>query len=236
MSSYADISALSPFARAIKLAMFDCELGFEDMHDYQHMAVKFLMDNPFSALFIDLGLGKSIISLTAISQLLLTGEAKKVLVIAPKRVANETWPTEIGVWRHTCLLRYALVRDDDLVDAVNAAGEAARKAFAEKIGEEIAEEQQRSRMRVANVGGSKGEQTKAAARAKSRVLAKYKQDLKIVSDKARRVAARKAVREHMAKTNADVHIINREQVEFLVKAWGKQWPYDTVFIDESSSL
>ena len=55
-------------------------------------------------------------------------------------------------------------------------------------------------------------------------------------EKARLLASRKAVREHFHKNPATIHIINREQVEWLVGAWQKDWPFDTVIIDESSAL
>ena len=67
-----------------------------DLHDYQHDAVQWLYEKPFSALFIDLGLGKTAIALALIAQLLREGWHGKCLVIAPLRVAKATWPTEIA--------------------------------------------------------------------------------------------------------------------------------------------
>jgi hypothetical protein len=72
-------------------------------------------------------------------------------------------------------------------------------------------------------------------------LARAKEEVKSERNKARiakarLIASRKAVREHFRKNQATVYIINREQVEFLVEAWGRHWPYDTVIVDESSSL
>ena len=87
--------------------------GPEHMHGYQNTAVNFLIANPFSALFIDLGLGKTCISLTAIIHLVSHFEANHILVIAPVRVAAETWPTEIGLWRHTAPLSYPHSRNDE---------------------------------------------------------------------------------------------------------------------------
>ena len=94
--------------------------GPEDMHGYQRTAVDFLLANPFSALFVDLGLGKSVISLSTIMELVARDEIDHVLVIAPVRVARETWPTEVGLWRHTAPLTYVHIRQEDVVDAVNA--------------------------------------------------------------------------------------------------------------------
>lgn len=84
----------------------------EDMHGYQHMASSFAVENPFVALFIDLGLGKTVISLTAALDLLMAGEVTKVLVIAPLKVANQTWPTEMKLWGHTACLNHSLVTGD----------------------------------------------------------------------------------------------------------------------------
>lgn len=85
------------------------------MHDYQaDLAVPFLKEHPFSALFIDLGMGKSICSLTAICDLLGDFNLKgKVLVIGPVRVMTDTWPNEIVKWRHTAPFNYSLIRVDD---------------------------------------------------------------------------------------------------------------------------
>lgn len=86
------------------------------LHSYQDKeALPFLRANPFSALFIDMGLGKTIISLTLIADLLSEFRYDKVLVVGPLRVATETWPTEIGLWEHTAWMNYSLIHamDDD---------------------------------------------------------------------------------------------------------------------------
>ena len=65
-------------------------------HDYQDYATKFILENSISAIFLEMGLGKSVITLTAIFDLCLDSfEVGKVLVIAPLRVARDTWPAEI---------------------------------------------------------------------------------------------------------------------------------------------
>lgn len=186
------------FADQIRAKFVNVERSRDDMHDYQRAAVEFLKENPFSALFIDLGLGKTCISLTAIIDLLSNFEIERALVIAPLRVANETWPTEIALWSHTAALSYKHLRSDDVVKAVNAAGIVARKEAREKnLSEDVTKN--------------------------------------YIAD-ARRKQSRLAVRRQFEESDAVVHIIHREQVEFLVEAWGKDWPYDTVIIDESSSL
>jgi hypothetical protein len=134
----------------------------EDMHTYQsEIAVPFLRDNPFSGLFCDMGLGKSISSLTVISDLLAEFTSDDpVLVIAPLRVATDTWPTEIAAWQHTAWMNHVVIRDD---------GRFVRK-------------------------------------------------------------------EDLARSRAAIHIINREQVDWLVHFHREQWPYRIVFVDESSSF
>lgn len=70
-------------------------------HDYQKYATKFVLMHPASAIFLDCGLGKSVITLTAIFDLCLDSfEVRKVLVIAPLRVARDTWPAELQKWDH----------------------------------------------------------------------------------------------------------------------------------------
>jgi len=131
----------------------------EQMHDYQIMGVNFILDNPFCALFIDLGLGKTIISLTALREItMLDPDIKKVLVVAPLKVANRTWPDEIQNWEHTCTLSYSVITGDE--DA----------------------------------------------------------------------------RKRAMHSSAELHIINRENVEWLAQQWRSKWPYQMVIIDESSSF
>jgi SNF2 family DNA or RNA helicase len=70
-------------------------------HKYQAYAIKRVIENPVSGLFLDMGLGKSVIALTAINELMYNYfEVDKVLVIAPLRVAKMTWGQEIEKWDH----------------------------------------------------------------------------------------------------------------------------------------
>ena len=79
----------------------------ERLHDYQRRAVRHLHAHPRSALFLVPGLGKTAISLSALTEVHLPA-----LVIAPKRVIEETWPEEIAKWRPD--LTYSLVRGDKM--------------------------------------------------------------------------------------------------------------------------
>ncbi len=130
----------------------------ESMHKYQTTAVDFICRKKKCGLFLFLGAGKTIISLTAISDLLDACVIKRVLVIAPLRVANSVWAQEAAAWEH---LRH---------------------------------------IKVSVCTGTA---------------------------KAREAALR---------ASADVYVINRENVPWLVGLCGKKWPYDAVVIDEASSF
>lgn len=150
---------------AEQIALMFAEVRHErsDLHHYQagpDGAIEFLRENKFSMLMIDMGLGKTVSALTLIGDLLLefSNEAEKTLVIAPLRVATDTWPTEIATWRHTAWMDHELISGD-------------------------LEE-----------------------------------------------------RERAALSSKSLHIVNREQVEWLVEFHGASWPYRTVIIDESSSF
>ncbi len=79
-------------------------------HDYQRYAAEFIITHPISALLLDMGLGKTSITLTAINDLLFDSfEVHKVLVVAPLRVARDTWSAEIEKWEHLKNLRYSVV-------------------------------------------------------------------------------------------------------------------------------
>ena len=78
-------------------------------HEYQKYATDFILAHPVAAVFLDMGLGKSVITLTAIKELCLDSfEIRKVLVIAPLRVARDTWPAEIHKWDHLRDITYSV--------------------------------------------------------------------------------------------------------------------------------
>lgn len=78
-------------------------------HDYQQYAIQFLTEHPVAALLLDMGLGKTVTTLTAINELLFDRfEIRRVLVIAPLRVARDTWSAEIEKWEHLKHLKYSV--------------------------------------------------------------------------------------------------------------------------------
>lgn len=127
-------------------------------HEYQKYAINHIIDNSTSGLFLDMGLGKTVTTLTAVDELLFLGEINKVLVIAPLRVAEDTWSTEINKWDHL------------------------------------------KNLRISKVLGSEKERKAALI------------------------------------TKADIYVINRENVEWLVKEIFDKWYFDMVVIDELSSF
>lgn len=128
-------------------------------HEYQSFATNYIEHHPISALLIDMGLGKTVITLTALFDLLFDSfEIHKVLVVAPLRVGLISWPDELEKWEHLHFLKSSIV-----------------------IGTEM------ERLRA-------------------------------------------------LKAKADIYIINRENLEWLVTKSGYKFDFDTVVIDELSSF
>ena len=128
-------------------------------HEYQRYAINFIKEHPIAAILLDMGMGKSSITLTAIMDLMYDSfEVSKVLIIAPLRVAKNTWSAEIEKWDHLSGLNYSI--------AVGTAAE---------------------RMKA-------------------------------------------------LKSDADIYIINRENIPWLIEKSGLPFDYDMVVIDELSSF
>lgn len=186
--------------------------GRKDLHPYQGQCVKHLKKNPYSALFIDVGLGKSVISLTLIADLLNDGWRGKALVIAPLRVARSTWPEEIKEWKQAAGIEYTLIRAEDSDDDIKA-------IYKEHYDRFYAAER-----RV-------GETPRVAARNAARKASPFRQ------------AAKEEKRRRLVLEDTELHIINVEQLVWLVEYWeergrttGETWPYDVCFLDESSKF
>ena len=78
-------------------------------HNYQKYAVEYIKSHPVAAILLDMGLGKTVISLTAMADLLFDSfEVHKILVIGPLRVARDSWPMEVAKWEHLKHLTYAV--------------------------------------------------------------------------------------------------------------------------------
>ncbi|HGI3718858.1 TPA: SNF2-related protein [Streptococcus agalactiae] len=90
-------------------------------HDYQRYATDFIVSHKISAVLLEMGLGKSVISLSAINELMLDYfDVSRTLVIAPLRVAISTWPEEIKKWEHLKYLSYSVVTgsEKERIDAL----------------------------------------------------------------------------------------------------------------------
>lgn len=184
----------------------------KDLHKYQRKAVRFLYETPFSALFIDLGMGKSVICLTLLADLIKEGWEGKALVIAPLRVAKATWPEEIKEWKQAAGIEYSLIRAEDDDDEI-------KRLYKMHYDQEYARQR------------AVGETPAVAAGYARRAAAPYRQ------------AAKELQRQKQAMSDAQLHIINIERLEWLVAFWermgreyGLKWPYDTVIVDESSKF
>lgn len=95
-------------------------------HNYQQFATDFILNQSICCLMLDMGLGKTVITLTALWQLALDSfDVSRVLVIAPKRVAEDTWPKELAKWEHLTGLTASLV----LGSAVERKAALQKKAF-----------------------------------------------------------------------------------------------------------
>ena len=128
-------------------------------HDYQRYVTEYIEAHPVCAVLLDMGLGKTSITLTALLDLLFDSFiAHRVLVIAPLRVARDTWPAEIEKWDHLKLLTYSVA---------------------------------------------------------------------VGTEKERKAALQRP---------ADIYIINRENVQWLIEQSGIPFDFDTVIIDELSSF
>lgn len=167
-----------------------------DLRDYQsEEIIPFLIDNPFSAAYVDMGLGKTVAVLTVLQRLFTRDLIQRVLIIAPLRVAVQTWPTEIREWSHTWWMSFTVIRADEKHPGLIKAQKDARA-------------EQRA--------DSFGSPQHAANKAKTAHIERQRRQL--------------------ARRPTMIHIINREAVEWLVEFWGKDWPYDCVIVDESTSF
>ena len=183
-----------------------------DMHAFQRKAKWFLYENPMSYLFIDVGMGKTIICLSLIRDMLDLGWKGKALVIAPLRVAKATWPSEIDEWEHLEGLPFTLIRAEDDDDDIREVWDAIYRPRYEKerwYGETPADAGRFARKKAQPV-------RQAAKEAKRRAQALEDTPLHIIN-------------------------IERIEwlVEFWKERWKthrQKWPYDTLIIDESSKF
>lgn len=80
-----------------------------DLRNYQRAGVRFIKEKRKCALFVDMGLGKTAISLTAIADLAAEMDIGRALIIGPQRVVKKTWPDEVKNWSHTRKLTHTVI-------------------------------------------------------------------------------------------------------------------------------
>lgn len=213
------------------------ELFDADLDDYQRETVSLLKNNAKFAVFIDTGLGKTAICLRLIRDLIDSDRVKKVLIIAPIKVANQTWGDEIRKWDFSAPLSYKLIRAEHIIEAVNAAGRYEKtRELTDKDLKKI-ERKVTSRVKKFqknNPLANFGTQEKLVRETRRAVENEYR---KYISDVARVNEAARQVRQYEIDNPTQIHIINQEMVEWLVDAWGvDDWIYDCVIFDESDAI
>lgn len=221
----------------LKSRFDNVELHEHHLDDYQHTAVDFLKKNPRSALFIDTGLGKTAICLKLIRDLVDDDKINKVLIIAPLKVANQTWGDEIAKWSFSAPLSYKLVRAEHITKAVNEyARNEKTRPFNESDLKKISRKVNTRVNKFLRNNPDISELDKNTLITKTQ-LAVEKEYRKWLTETARVEAAGIQVRKYERENPTVIHIINHEMIEWLVNAWGADdWIYDCVIYDESDGI
>lgn len=186
--------------------------GRDDLHDYQDDAVQFLYEHPRSALFVDVGMGKSVICLTLLADLLKEGWTGRALVVAPLRVAKATWPGEIAEWKQAAGIEYSLIRAEDDDQEVKDAWDAVYKPEYER---------QRRVGEFPAVAAGYARRAAAPARAAAKEAMRARQsnvDCPL----------------HIINIERLEWLV--EYWEARGRMTGETWPYDVVILDESSKF
>lgn len=102
-------TTLSPLSRAIAYCQRNVIRNRDDLHNYQNTGIDFISRTPFCALFVDLGLGKTVMAGTAAVDRIADGSVQKVLIVGPKRVAKVGWPNEFDEWGHLCFWKMSVI-------------------------------------------------------------------------------------------------------------------------------
>jgi len=183
---------------------------------------------PGVMLALEPGAGKTVTVLTALLDLLNGFVIRKVLIVAPLLVAQTVWPQEPDEWEHLTQLRHMMqllrVEDDD--PDVNAAGDA---AYAEALARYQAEFELERQSEIM-LGAAKG-----SARTKARANLKKSPGERAEPHRLEAIAAAKAAKlAALANTDAEIHIINKEGLDWLWAHFrkGRDWPYDVMVIDD----
>ena len=98
------------------------KLTEEDLRVSQLTARDIIVEQPATGLFSTMSFGKTVATLSAIKILFERGEVSRVLIVAPKLVARETWPAEIDDWEHTCETTFATIAGNEKARLAKAKG------------------------------------------------------------------------------------------------------------------
>lgn len=225
----------------------------EEMHDYQDECLDFLYCNPFSAAFLDTGLGKTATLLTLCDILLTKEETKKILVIAPIRVACQTWPNEIKKWGHTCWMSHTVIRaEDDDPEVISASRRATAEFKTRADYQELVDVRQKA-VRAAEIDVFVAASPMERKEAKERLRAAWALPSAQGAGGKAATATKEEIRCRKMEEKTDIHIIDVEHIKWLVYKHTEMvsevkngrrrkvrrvthWPYDTVIIDESSKF
>jgi hypothetical protein len=232
-------------------------LRFDQLHDIQFEGLAHLHLNPFAGLFFDAGLGKTVVGLTYLAQRLRMGVSRRALVVAPIRVAIQTWPNELQEWEHLKDIPYQLIRAEDDDPEVKAAyGQFYRRARDGGLSEaEIEayrrlslEGQRKAWIEYWTAGLSP---VFPAPRDEARFLDQTERYCEMAAtvglpvEEATRAAGtlttqfKDEMRQRQALVDVPLHFINREHLIWLVEFHRRRkegWPYDDAIYDESSDL
>ena len=209
----------------------------DDIDDYQWEAIETILREPRFALFIDTGLGKTVIMLFVIRNLIFSGEISKVLVIAPLKVSSRTWPDEIATWSFSAPLVSKQIRGDELIEHVNAAGARERARIKEYgLPTHISRDfdsncAKRLKKMLADNPGIKIDEDQAMRKIRQQVM---KSATDYCVEQVRMDAASDFLARDEKLNPASISLINHENVDFLVEAWGENFPYEMIIYDESS--
>lgn len=221
---------------------------------------QFLYETPYSAAFADAGIGKTAVFLHLFKRRLEEGLVRRGLVVAPIRVATQTWPNEIPEWSSLSDLRYQLIRAED--DDPLVKQEAARAYRAARQGLLTAEEAQWYHAGVFAFLERRTTELMTAANdgiptpptfdmlmdiwdAANHLAYNNARFDGLSPDEAKRAAGlvttrfKERLRRQQALVDVPLHIINREHIGWLVefrRTRGRGWGYDMVVYDESDDL
>lgn len=229
----------------------------KDFKDIQWEGLAHLHLNPYCGLFFDAGLGKTVIGLTYLKQRMRLGVSRKALVVAPIRVAIQTWPNELTEWEHLVGTPYQLIRAEDNDPEIKAAYE---EVYTRARRGELTDSEvdlyvrlcrsylEKSWIEYWTAGLSPVAPKPMDMENFERIAFEFsilaRTDGLSPAEAARAAGTitteiKNKIKRRQALEPQELHFINREALDWLVefhRERGKGWPYDDMIYDESSDL